>query len=121
MQDSQNIPGAGASKDIILTYSMNIRKAYLGEDIRDEEGRGQMMQTQFRSYSGKQGKDIISSYYGEKVIMVPLLSYTLGVKDGSRKNSHVEEDSSSDQVTGGLVRHTQIQEYWKVEPVSLTN
>lgn len=42
MQDSQNIPGGGASKDIILTYSMNIRKAYLGEDIRDEEGRGQM-------------------------------------------------------------------------------
>ena len=42
MQDSQNIPGGGASKDIILTYSMNIRKAYLGEDIRDEEGPGQM-------------------------------------------------------------------------------
>ena len=41
--DSQNIPGGRASQDIILTYAMNIRKAYLGEDIRDEEGRGQGM------------------------------------------------------------------------------
>lgn len=39
---------------------MNVMKAYMREDVRGEEGRGQVIQSQA---FGKQGKDITSLYY----------------------------------------------------------